>query len=352
MIDKTIPLQIDAAAPPLVIDCTEGDTAWAWRFQLYLGGERWTIPAQGEATFTGRKSDGHVFDYAAAISNNEVVVAAVLQMTACPGDAYCIVRVLDTYGKIVAACPVILRCKPNPLSMGSLSESVIAVYDEAADRFGELISVQQQVTNWLDEHITQPSTPVVDSSLSVSGAAADAKETGDQLHELQETVDELNEGGLDLKDDVIENAVQSWLTAHPEATTTVQDGMITAAKLASALYDDLVKQSQLASLSANLSTLATKVNASCLRFTNNTVAVADWSSDTTYTDYPYRAMVPCAGITADYFAQVVFDMDDLLSGNYAPASATAAGGVYIYAAEIPEAVVTIPTIMCWKASNV
>lgn len=34
---------------------------------------------------------------------------------------------------------------------------------------------------------------------------------------------------------VIEEAVQDWLNAHPEATTTVQDGSITEAKLASAL---------------------------------------------------------------------------------------------------------------------
>lgn len=40
-----------------------------------------------------------------------------------------------------------------------------------------------EVSEWLAEHIT-PTTPAVDSSLSVSGAAADAKVTGDKIGEL------------------------------------------------------------------------------------------------------------------------------------------------------------------------
>lgn len=34
-----------------------------------------------------------------------------------------------------------------------------------------------------------------------------------------------------IPEDEIEQAVSDWLDAHPEATTTVQDGSITAAKL-------------------------------------------------------------------------------------------------------------------------
>ena len=34
------------------------------------------------------------------------------------------------------------------------------------------------VTDWLADHITQPTTPAIDSSLAVAGAAADAKAAG------------------------------------------------------------------------------------------------------------------------------------------------------------------------------
>lgn len=39
----------------------------------------------------------------------------------------------------------------------------------------------QEVSAWLADHITQPTTPAIDTSLSVAGAAADAKATGDAI---------------------------------------------------------------------------------------------------------------------------------------------------------------------------
>lgn len=47
-----------------------------------------------------------------------------------------------------------------------------------------LDAVPQVVSDWLDENITQPTTPVVDASLSVSGAAADAKSTGSAISHI------------------------------------------------------------------------------------------------------------------------------------------------------------------------
>lgn len=45
-------------------------------------------------------------------------------------------------------------------------------------------NVATAAAEWLEDNITQPTTPVVDASLSVSGAAADAKVTGDWLRGL------------------------------------------------------------------------------------------------------------------------------------------------------------------------
>ena len=43
------------------------------------------------------------------------------------------------------------------------------------------------VEDWLDENIT-PTTPAVDASLSVQGAAADAKKTGDEIADLKSEI--------------------------------------------------------------------------------------------------------------------------------------------------------------------
>lgn len=52
-----------------------------------------------------------------------------------------------------------------------------------------------------------------------------------QVNSLKEDLDKLNEGGLNLKDEVIAGDINKWLDEHPEATTTVQDGAIVEVKI-------------------------------------------------------------------------------------------------------------------------
>ena len=84
-----------------------------------------------------------------------------------------------------------------------------------------------------------------------------------------------------------------------------------------------------------------------LQFENKTVAVAAWKSDSTYSDYPYRAAITCTGVTAEHVPDVVFAASDM--GKTCPFAQTGAGVVYIYAKEIPADTITIPVIECRKA---
>lgn len=58
------------------------------------------------------------------------------------------------------------------------------ILDTDASQYTEEIG--ESVTAYLTEHITNPSNPPIDTSLSIAGAAADAKETGDKISELKE----------------------------------------------------------------------------------------------------------------------------------------------------------------------
>lgn len=49
------------------------------------------------------------------------------------------------------------------------------------------------VAAWLAEHITQPTTPAIDTSLSVAGAAADAAATGDAVGDLKSAINGIAE---------------------------------------------------------------------------------------------------------------------------------------------------------------
>lgn len=107
---------------------------------------------------------------------------------------------------------------------------------------------------------------IIDPTLSLSGKAADAAKVGETINaeserakgvenQLKEEkadktdldierkrIDVLNDGGLNLKDEVIDTSIKAWLAEHPEATTTVQDGTITEPKIANSLLP-LIKNS-------------------------------------------------------------------------------------------------------------
>lgn len=108
-------------------------------------------------------------------------------------------------------------------------------------------------------------------------------------------------------------------------------------------------------ISLNQSGGTVTINASApsvLTFSNNvTVATSAWSNNSTYTAYPYRASVAYAGVTADYFPDIVFNPNDADFGKLAPICETYAGGVYIYASEQPGATVNIVSASFIRAAT-
>lgn len=93
-----------------------------------------------------------------------------------------------------------------------------------------------------------------------------------------------------------------------------------------------------------------------LIFQNKTVATSSWVSDSSQSwsdEYGYKGTVAgCTGVTSAYIPTVVFDYDDLSSGNFAPyTTCDDNGNVYIYAKAAQTSVITIPTIHCVTTDN-
>lgn len=49
------------------------------------------------------------------------------------------------------------------------------------------------VSDYLDEHLTNPTNPPIDTSLTIAGAAADSKETGDKITQLKEDLTQIED---------------------------------------------------------------------------------------------------------------------------------------------------------------
>ena len=80
---------------------------------------------------------------------------------------------------------------------------------------------------WTDGGVYNAVAVDTDTTLSISGKAADAKKTGDEIEQIKEELSEY-EGVFTAN---VDESVQNWLDEHPEATTTVQDGSITQTKI-------------------------------------------------------------------------------------------------------------------------
>lgn len=81
---------------------------------------------------------------------------------------------------------------------------------------------------------------------------------------------------------------------------------------------------------------------------NVVVATSSFVSDTTYAAYPYKAEITVDGVDSSYIPDIVLDVEEATSGNYASVASTNANKVIIYAKEPPTSSITIPTIECRK----
>ena len=176
MITRTFKLCLNAgtgSAP--YINVSQYDEGETWLFELYSEtGERY-IPSTG--AIVGVKSDGHgIINTGTVDSEGRVVIAETQQMTAAAGRAI------------------------YELSIDGLTHGTANF----------IVAVERKPT---DDAVMS------DSDLSLIQQAVDAAETIEDLIEGHDP------------DEVIADAVDAWLDAHPEATTTVEDGAITIAKL-------------------------------------------------------------------------------------------------------------------------
>lgn len=140
-----------------------------------------------------------------------------------------------------------------------------------------------------------------------------------------------------ITDERLDPAVCGLVTDGLSIDTTTINAQYTA------LLDSLAQE--LAALEAG-----TAVELKKLAFASTAVPVSAWAENSTYEDYPYRAAVTLSGVTAAMIPEVVFGLDAMSDNSFAPVAECYNGGVYIYAADVPESAITIPTIICWRGA--
>lgn len=138
-----------------------------------------------------------------------------------------------------------------------------------------------------------------------------------------------------ITDERLNKAVCGIVTDHCEIDTSI----------VYAQFEALLEyvQQELAELEAGTAAELKK-----LVFENTVVQTGAFSEVNSYEDFPYRAAISLSGVISGMIPDVIFLPGD--TSIFAPIAETYNGGVYIFASEIPEADVTIPTIICWRGA--
>lgn len=109
-------------------------------------------------------------------------------------------------------------------------------------------------------------------------------------------------------------------------------------------------QTDMTAAQGDITSLQSGKEAKKMVFTSVEVETTDWASDLTYNDFPYKGTIAAEDVTSGMIPEVIFDVPEAMSGNFAPVAESGTDEIYIFAAEVP-ADITIPTIIVWGANS-
>lgn len=253
---QQIRIDFDNPGLPQSLGAVEGESqSRIFQAALYKSGAAYTAPAGAVYSIMYRGfgpqnqgwydtiEDGAGKRAACTVSGNVVTCELARQALRVPGHLTVVLCVSDAKGKMLKSWPIMADVRNDGYEDTVEVESFFYITQITSAEWDKAFAA------WEDFKAT------IDPTLTLSGKAADAKATGTAVNKEKERarkserdledkkadktdldverkrIDTLNEGGLNLKDEVIDTSIKAWLADHPEATTTVQDGAITERKI-------------------------------------------------------------------------------------------------------------------------
>ena len=128
---RTFKVNMIPTGMPLYIRANQFEKGDEWRFQLFYGGARYTIPSGATVKICGTKRDGTAYEHECTVASNEAVIAVTEQMTAVSG--WSTVELFVVNGDVVLyTANFIVDCEPAAVD-GDLTNSNIPLTIVDAD---------------------------------------------------------------------------------------------------------------------------------------------------------------------------------------------------------------------------
>lgn len=290
---------------PLIINVNQYDSGEKWIFTLYKTDGTRYIPTSG--AIVGIKSDNFgVINSGTVNSNGQVEIIETQQMTAAPGKA--IFELLLDNGTHGTANFIVL-VEPKPGDKAELSSSDLSMIQEAINATIPE-NIAGAVQEWMDENLD--TSNVIDSTLSISGAAADAKVTGDELGLIKNQISEIEEVIEADTGDGITEELKSALNSFTESVLSLANHVaysdehgqtiinnISEAKMA--VYYAMYPRIPASSVSLNKNSISWRkigmsVQLIATVLPGDTTDIVEWvSSDTSVVTVTNDGIVTCVG---------------------------------------------------------
>lgn len=262
---QQIRIDFDNPGLPQSLGAVEGESqSRIFQAALYKSGAAYTAPAGAVYSIMYRGfgpqnqgwydtiEDGAGKRAACTVSGNIVTCELARQALRVPGHLTVVLCLTDAKGYMLKSWPIMADVRNDGYEDTVEVESFFYITQITSAEWTKAFAA------WEDFKAT------IDPTLTLSGKAADAKATGAAVNKEKERasekeralenkkadktdldverkrIDTLNEGGLNLKDEVIDTSIKAWLTEHPEATTTVQDGSIGYEKLSESFKEQII----------------------------------------------------------------------------------------------------------------
>lgn len=196
-------LNIEAGGILPVVSLSQYDDGLnSFTLRLYANNQAVVLPAGVTAVIVGKNAGGFAYALPVEISSNRtaVIVTTAAAMTAVKGMGLAEVVFTDAGGNKCGSTNISIRVEASPedgaiegeadYSVFYQAISAAAVAQDAADRAEDAAEAAERtvaaaVGAWLSEHVDPETGYVIDNSLTVSGAAADAKAVGDAIADIK-----------------------------------------------------------------------------------------------------------------------------------------------------------------------